>query len=144
MNATVEAARAGGDAGRSFSVVAEEVRTLAKKSANAVAETTLIIEKNLSLTNSGREVSRDVSQSLNEITEKAEQLNKLIAEINAASEEQSSGIKQINAAVSQMEKVTQENAAVAEENSASTSSMQNEIANLESAVDVVRNLVISK
>jgi len=143
INATVEAARAGGDAGRSFSVVAEEVRNLANKSANAVSDTTDIIEKNILLTNSGRDVSRSVSKSLSGITEKAGQLNKLISEINAASEEQSSGIKQINIAVSQMEKVTQENAAVAEENAASSNNMKDEITTLEEAVNIAKSLVKS-
>ena len=141
INATVEAARAGGDAGRSFSVVAEEVRSLAQKSSTAVSDTTQIIEKNISLTNSGMNVSRNVSESLNEITEKTEQLNKLISEINAASEEQASGIKQINIAVSQMEKVTQENAAAAEENAASSNSMKDEINSLGDAVTIAQGII---
>ena len=141
INATVEAARAGGDAGRSFSVVAEEVRNLAQKSAQAVSDTTHIIEKNISLTNSGRDVSQSVSQSLSEITEKTGQLNKLIAEINAASGEQTNGIKQINITVSQMEKVTQENAAVAEENSASSNNMKDEIEKLQYAVNIAKSLI---
>jgi methyl-accepting chemotaxis protein len=141
INATIEAARAGGDAGRSFSVVAEEVRNLAQKSADAAAETTDIIDRNISLTNAGRDVSRGVSQSLEQITGKAEQLNRLIAEISAASEEQASGVKQINIAITQMESVTQENAAVAEETSAASHSMQDEIVNLEDAVHIAESLV---
>ena len=132
INATVEAARAGGDAGRSFSVVAEEVRNLAQKSARAVSDTTQIIEKNIALTNSGRDVSQEVSASLEEITEKNNHLNKLIAEINAASEEQTSGVKQINVAINQIEKNTQENAAVAQENSDSAEKLLASFDNLNS------------
>ena len=141
INATVEAARAGGDAGRSFAVVAQEVRSLAQKSAQNSAETAEIIEKNITLTNS----SKDASEKVLELTEKSAKqiidLGKLIAEIHTASQEQTSGVKQINAAVGQMEKVTQENAAVAEENSAASRSMQDEIANLEDSVSVARELV---
>jgi len=90
INATVEAARAGGDAGRSFGVVAEEVRSLAQKSANEAATTADIIQKNITLTGAGREVSQRVSSSLEQITGKTDQLNKLIGEIRAASEEQAS------------------------------------------------------
>ena len=144
INATVEAARAGGEAGKSFGVVAEEVGNLAQRSATAAADTTDIIERNISLTNSGQEVSREVSVSLGEITEKTSELNKLIAAVNAASEEQASGIKQINIAITQMEKVTQQNAAVAEETSAASHSMQDEITNLEEAVRIATSLVSNK
>ena len=134
INATVEAARAGGDAGRSFGVVAEEVRNLAGKSAKEAANTTSIIEKNISLTNSGREISSEVANTLGDLMEKAQQLSQLISEVNTSSEQQAVSIKQINLAVGQMEKVTQENAAVAEENAASSNSMKDELVNLEQAI----------
>jgi hypothetical protein len=144
INATVEAARAGGDAGRSFAVVAQEVRSLAQRSADASGETAEIIEKNITLTDTSRE---DAEQSLilsQSISDQSANLGKLISEINAASEEQSSGIKQINVAVSQMEKVTQENAAVAEENAASSNTMKDEIGNLEEAIGIAENLVANR
>lgn len=141
INATVEAARAGGDAGRSFSVVAQEVRNLAQKSADSVSETTQIIERNIALTKSSRESAEQVLKAAQKNSQQISELNKLIAEINAASEEQASGIKQINIAVSQMEKVTQENAAVAEENAASSNSMRDEIDNLSEAVSIVQSII---
>jgi methyl-accepting chemotaxis protein len=134
INATVEAARAGGDAGRSFAVVAEEVRNLALKSSKEAANTTSIIENNISLTNSGREISDEVSNTLGDLMEKSQQLSQLISEVNTSSEQQAVSIKQINVAIGQMERVTQENAAVAEENYASSDSMKNELINLENAI----------
>jgi len=141
VNAAVEAARAGGEAGRSFAVVAREVRELAHMSAKASAETAEIIEKNIALTSSGREASKGVAASLGDITGSAVQLNKLMSEISAASEQQASGIKQVNTAVSQMEKITQENAAAAEENAASVISLKDEIKNLEGAVYIAKELI---
>lgn len=144
INATVEAARAGGDAGRSFAVVAQEVRSLAQRSADASHETSEIINRNIKLTETSRTSVEQVLELTQKNSEQTEKLGKLINEINSASEEQASGIKQINIAVSQMEKVTQENAAAAEENAASSNDIHDEILNLEDAVEIVKNLVGTK
>ena len=141
INATVEAARAGGDAGRSFAVVAQEVRSLAQKSADASKETAEIIEKNITLTNSSRVGAERVGEIARGNAVGVANLEKLIAEINTASEEQASGIKQIDIAMGQMGRVTQENAAVAEENAAASNSMRDEIANLEDAVSIAKSLI---
>ena len=119
INATVEAARAGGDAGRSFAVVAEEVRNLAKKSSDSAAETTDIIEKNIKLTDTGSKISVDVESALATISDQFAKLNEVIHEIDTASNEQTSGVKQINAAMSQMESATMSTAAISEESAAS-------------------------
>ena len=144
INATVEAARTGGEAGRSFGVVAAEVRTLAQRSAESTSSTASIIDKNINLTNVVREEADSVLKLAGENAKQIEELNKLISDINAASAEQADGIKQINIAVSQMEKVTQENAAVAEETSAASQSMRTEIINLEEAVQIAEGLITNK
>jgi methyl-accepting chemotaxis protein len=144
INATVEAARAGGEAGRSFSVVAEEVRNLAKKSADAVSETTEIIEKNISLSNAVKESAEYMRNLIEKTTQSVADLSRIISEINVASEEQSNGIRQINIAVSEMEKITQENAAVAQENAASSNAVKGEIENLDSAVSIAKTITTNE
>jgi len=142
INATVEAARAGGDAGRSFAVVAHEVRTLAQRSADASKETADIIEKNMALTDANRSDAEKILSIARKNAQETVDLGKLISEISAASEEQAAGIKQINIAVSQMEKVTQENAAVAEETSASAGTMKTEGGNLEGLVAEAMKMIV--
>ena len=141
INATVEAARAGGDAGRSFAVVAQEVRSLAQKSAGASAETAEIIEKNITLTNSSRDGAERVGVIAGSNAKSLAELSKLISEITAASEEQASGVKQVNMAISQMEKQTQQNAAMAEETTASSQNLQNEAASLNEVVNEASKLI---
>lgn len=137
LNAAVEAARAG-EAGMGFAVVAEEVRNLAQRSAQAAKDTGEIIERNINLSDRGVEVSNKVGESLAEITIQAQKVNELMDEIAAASQEQAQGILQVNRAISQMENVTQENAATAEQSAASSEELSSQALALQ---DVVRRLL---
>jgi methyl-accepting chemotaxis protein len=137
LNAAVEAARAG-DAGMGFAVVAEEVRNLAQRSAQAAKDTAAIIESNIELSEKGVNVAKRVGESLNEITVQAKKVNELMDEIAAASQEQSQGISQINKAISQMEQVTQQNAASAEESASASEELSAQAQNLR---DIVQQLV---
>ncbi|HBE79661.1 MAG TPA: hypothetical protein DDW65_18070 [Firmicutes bacterium] len=136
LNAAIEAARAG-EAGMGFAVVAEEVRNLAQRSAQAAKDTTAIIETNIELSGKGVSVAERVRAALNEITIKAKKVHELMNEISAATEEQAQGVEQVNKAMSQMENVTQQNAASAEE-SASASEELN--AQSEGMKKIVREL----
>jgi len=114
LNAAVEAARAG-EAGAGFAVVAEEVRNLAQRSAQAAKETAEKIEGAISKTAQGVQISNKVATSLEEIATRSHQVDELVVEIATASLEQNQGIGQVTQAVSQMDQVTQKNAASAEE-----------------------------
>jgi len=140
LNAAVEAARAG-DAGLGFAVVAEEVRNLAGKSAQAAKDTAEIIDRNIVLSEQGVEISDDVKVSLEEITTKTTSVNQLMGEIAAASEEQSKGTAQVTEAIGQMEKVVQMNAATAEESAASATELQTQAQALEGVVAELNKLV---
>lgn len=114
LNASVEAARAG-EAGSGFAVVAEEVRSLAGRSAEAAQNTAGLIEVTLRKMKSGSELASKTGNAFTEVTSQASNTRELVSDITAASNEQAEGISQLNRAVSEIDKVTQKNAATAEE-----------------------------
>ncbi len=133
LNAAVEAARAG-EAGAGFAVVAEEVRSLAQRSAQAAKETASKIETALVKITEGARASNEVSGMLTEIVGQVRTMDTLVAEIANASSEQSHGIDQVNIAVSQMDKITQGNAASAEESAAAAEELNAQSTELQSLV----------
>jgi len=140
LNAAVEAARAG-EAGAGFSVVAEEVRALAHRSAAAAKETADKIEDSLVKSRHGVELSGRVAAALDEINQRAREVDGVVQEIAAASEQQSQGISQITTAVSGMDRSTQTNAAAAEEGAAAAQELTAQTHCLHDAISQLNRLV---
>ncbi len=140
LNAAIEAARAG-EAGMGFAVVAEEVRNLAGRSAQAAKDTTVIIESNIELSSQGVSVAERVCEALTEITAQAKKVNELMNEISNASQEQAQGVEQVNKAIAQMESVTQQNAASAEESASASEELNSQAESMRKIVRELSKLV---
>ena len=114
LNATIEAARAG-DAGKGFAVVANEIKELAKQTAQATGEIKAKIESIQSSTD-------DTVSDITEISQVINSVNELVSNIAAAAEQQSvmtsdisrnvqdaaNGISEVNENVAQSSMVSSE------------------------------------
>ena len=117
LNASVEAARAG-DAGKGFSVVADEVRDLAAKSAGAAQNTTGLISRSVQSAKTGMESTELAVSAMRDINACIRSIKTLMDEIAAASVQQSEMISLVETGIKEISVVVQSNSAAAEKSAA--------------------------
>jgi methyl-accepting chemotaxis protein len=110
LNAAIEAARAG-DAGRGFGVVADEVRSLAMRSAESARNSAAIIVRSHDCAQRGLDLARSLALVLQDVLSGVEQVDGHLCTISGIAGQQLEQLRQVAARLGEVDVGVQSNAA---------------------------------
>lgn len=133
LNAAIEAARAG-EAGKGFAVVADEVRTLAGRSAEAVGDTTQLIESSVNAANNGAEITNVTVGAMKTLSDCTEAVQSIVRSITESCSRQRDMVEKINSDIGRISGVVQSNSATAVESAAASEELSGQAETLRQLV----------
>ena len=114
INAAVEAARAG-EHGRGFNVVANEIRSLAKRSSEASKDIQSLVRDIMERVDTGKEWVGQLENGFKKIVQTIKQVSDALGEVSLATQESSTGVQQIDQGVNEMSDVVAQNSSLVDQ-----------------------------
>ncbi len=139
LNASVEAARAG-HAGLGFAVVAEEVRSLARRSTEAARETAELVEAARARSAEGRRLSEKARHAVNEIAARSSVIQERVRQVTASSQEQARDLESVRASIQELERLAALNEEIARTSAAGAEELARGGEGLEEVVSRVERM----
>lgn len=133
LNAAVEAARAG-EHGKGFTVVSEEVRRLAGRSAEAARTTSGLIENAAKRAKRGEEIVKKSVNAFHEIQEGIIKMTGLVGEIDMASTHGASGIQEVYMGLALIDEVAMKSQTDAHSSREALNEISNQVNGLKTAL----------
>ena len=140
LNAAVEAARAG-VAGTGFAVVAEEVRALAQRSAEAAKRTQNLLDNMARRVTEGAVATKGINDNFEAIVETATAMGDKIEKITVTGHEMSLGLDRVTTAAEQNAEAAQKVAAISEETSTASVELGAQASAMREIVDRLDKIV---
>ena len=137
LNAAVEAVRAG-TAGKGFSVVADEVRSLAARSAAAAQNTNSLVNRSIEDVKTGTDSTNLAVSAMQDINQCIQSIKTLMDEIAAASVQQSEMIVLVENGIREISSVVQANTSAAEKSAAVSKELSGQARMLNSLISRFR------
>ena len=140
LNASVEAARAG-EAGKGFAIVADEVKNLSQRSAQAARDTAALVNQTIDSVKNGGVIARELEEEFAGIKTTTTDIGGMIQNIAEASRAQATDIDEVNEAMGEIDKTSRQNSDNADEMSDSGASIAEVAENLQNRVRELRQLL---
>ena len=134
LNAAVEAARAG-TAGKGFTVVADEVRNLAAKSAEAAKSVENMIHNSMDAVKSGADIALSTADALQNVTRDVAGAVQAVEAFSERYQDQVDTLSQVEEGIRQISSVIQSNSATAEEAAASSEELSGQAGAMKALTD---------
>ncbi len=137
LNAAVEAVRAG-NAGKGFTVVADEVRALAQRSTEAAQTTAILIKDTISAVDKSLTLAKQTENILKTVVGCTSRTQEKACEISDACSRQVDSTEQVNNSISHISGVVQENSALAQETAATCEQLSALVKSMDSMIKQFR------
>lgn len=135
LNAAAAASRAG-EQGRTFNIIAGEVRTLAQRSGAAAKEIKRLVDESQQQTGAGEKLAAQVGTRINGVAQQVKEVSAMISQISLAAQEQCAGVEHINTRLQTLDATTHQNAELARASAASSADAIREAQRLQAALGV--------